>query len=126
MNVMEIPLTPLDPDVYRVEELVTENDLLRNVVKHLWKTYQYHQEYVQYLLRTYDEQSEADFRTVVEKYVTEFENTSPQNLVQSSQTLLHLLQEDLTSADLSVLLNVDPHDVEMALTGHVECVGEIE
>jgi hypothetical protein len=95
-----------------IRHLMEENGLLRDTVRNLWQLYRYHQEYESFLLGTC---SEADFLAVAERYAISFQGMPAQRLTWASLLLINILGEPLTSGDLSVLLNVDVHDLENTL-----------
>lgn len=91
---------------------INENGLFRHVIKNLWQVYKYQQEYQSYLLGGL---SEAEFLAIAEKYATSYQHLPASTLTWTSSVLINLLDNYLTSSDLSVLLNVDPFDMENAL-----------
>jgi hypothetical protein len=95
-----------------IAHLINENVLFRDIVKNLWKLYKYHQEYESFLLGGY---SESEFLSIAERYATSFRHITPSALIWASLLLFNVLDDSLTSSDLSVLLNVDPSQVENTL-----------
>lgn len=98
--------------VQPISNLIDENNILRGVVRNLWQLYKYHQEYESFILGGC---SEAEFLAVAEQYATIFQNMLVQNLTFAASLLLNILDVPLTSSDLSVLLNVDPFNIEQTL-----------
>jgi len=92
--------------------VVHENGLFKAVIKNLWQVYRYQQEYQSFLLGGY---SEEEFLSVAEKYVVTFQSMPPQTVSWASSVMVNVLDNYLTSSDLSVLLNVDPSDIESSL-----------
>ena len=97
------------------DEVITEDRLLilTDVVRNIWQSYKYHQEYESFLLGAC---SEAEFLAASERYATSFRSIPAQSLVFASLLLLNVLDSSLSSSDLSVLLNVDPFDIEQSLS----------
>jgi hypothetical protein len=93
--------------------LMAENAVLKGVVKNLWKVYKYNQEYQSFLLGGC---SEDEFLEIAEKFAAAFDEIPERQLAYASAFLLNLLDEPLTSNDLSVLVNADPYDIEKALS----------
>ena len=92
---------------------MTENIVLKSVVKNLWKVYKYNQEYQSFLLGGC---SEDEFLEIVEKFAASFDEIPEGQIVYASSFLLNLLDDLLTSSDISVLVNVDPYHIEQALS----------
>lgn len=105
--------TPTESVARPVHSLVTENAVLRGVVKNLWKVYRYNQEYQAFLLGG---SSEEEFLAIAERFADEFDEIPEGQLVFASSLLLNLLDESLTSSDVSVLVNADPYHIERALS----------
>ena len=102
-----------------MRDLIKDNTVLATVVKNLWKVYKYHQEYQLFLLGGYSEEA---FRAIADQFAAACDDIPAKQLVYASSCMLSLLGEPLTSSELSVLLNVDPHMIEKALGAaqHVE------
>lgn len=107
-----IYVTSTESVAHPIRNLIAENAVLKSVVKNLWKVYRYNQEYQAFLLGGC---SEEDFLAVAEKFADAFDDIPQGQLVFSSSLLLNLLDEPLTSGDLSVLVNADPYHIEQAL-----------
>lgn len=105
-------IAPTEAVTQPIIRVIDENRLLRDVAKNLWQAYKYHQEYQSFLLGGC---TEAEFLAVAEQYATLFRYMSPETLIWASSFLLNTLNENLTSSDLSVLLNVDPAEIENSL-----------
>ena len=108
-----IYVVPTESVARPIDNLIAENVVLKSVVKNLWKVYRYNQEYQSFLLGGC---SEEDFLAVAEKFADAFDDIPEGQLVFSSSLLLSLLDEPLTSGDLSVLVNADPYHIEQALS----------
>ena len=96
-----------------IQNLIAENVILKGVVQNLWKVYKYNQEYQSFLLGGC---SEEEFLAVAEKFADAFNDIPDGQCVFATSLLLNLLDEPLTSSDLSVLVNVDPYHIEQALS----------
>jgi hypothetical protein len=112
-NPGRIYAAPTESVARPIFNLITENAVLKGVVKNLWKVYRYNQEYQSFLLGGC---SEEDFLAVAEKFADAFDDIPEGQLVFSSSLLLNLLDGPLTSDDLSVLVNTDPYHIEQALS----------
>jgi len=87
------------------EELILENQILKNIIKNLWENHKYNQEYSSYLLGIY---SKEEFISIAKSYAKPINSdVDKDDLIFSSNLLLSFIDEPLTSHDLSVLLNVD-------------------
>jgi hypothetical protein len=106
-------LAPTESVARPIHNLMAENAVLKGVVKNLWKIYKYNQEYQAFLLGGC---SEDEFLAIAEQFAAAFDDIPEEQLVYASSFLLTLLDEPLTSNDLSVLLNADPSDIEKALS----------
>jgi len=93
--------------------VIDENSLFRGVIKNLWDVYKYQQEYQSFLLGGCEEK---EFLEIAEKYAASFHRMPSETLTWTASVLLNVLDNYLTSSDLSTLLNVDPSDVENALS----------
>jgi hypothetical protein len=92
--------------------LYFENSVLRYVVKNQWRSYKYNQEYIHFLLNGY---TEEEFVKVAEQYALPFEHIDKNQLSLGASVILNVLGEEITSGDLSSLLNVDPIELNTAL-----------
>jgi hypothetical protein len=95
--------------------LQNKDDLLKLVIKNLWDTHKYNQEYISFLLGAY---SEDEFLSIAEKYVEEPLKTFSKKEISFALNFLSsvLGNDELTSSDLSILLNQDCSDIESTLT----------
>ena len=99
-----------------IMQLIDEHSFLKEVVKNLWRVYKYHQEYESFLLGGY---TEEEFIAIAEQHAIVFQNIPLEILIWASSFLLNILTEitpELTTSELSVLLNVDPSGIESALS----------
>ncbi|MBW1999854.1 MAG: hypothetical protein JRJ29_18070 [Deltaproteobacteria bacterium] len=97
----------------RLYDLVFRVKVLRDVLRRLWRSNRYHQEYSNLLLGRY---SQEEFLAIAEKYVSDFRtNVSKGQLAAEASIVLDAVQETITSGDLSQLLDVDPAMIEEAL-----------
>jgi len=87
------------------EELISENQILKNIIINLWENHKYNQEYSSYLLGIY---SKDEFMSIAKTYAKPIDtDIDKDDLISSTNLLLSFINEPLTSHDLSVLLNVD-------------------
>jgi len=105
-------LIPTEHVMGPVIRVIDENYLLRDVIKNLWNVYKYQQEYQSFLLGGCEEQ---EFLQIAERYTGSFRHIRAETMTWASSILLDILDNYLTSSDLSVLLNVDPADIEHTL-----------
>ena len=104
--------TPTENVTRPITHLMGENLLLRDIVKNLWQVYKYNQEYQTFILGEY---SDEQFSNIADRYAQPFQPMPQQELIFVSELLLNILAGPMTSSDLSVLLNVDPEDIERTL-----------
>ncbi|PKN30748.1 MAG: hypothetical protein CVU64_02025 [Deltaproteobacteria bacterium HGW-Deltaproteobacteria-21] len=109
------------PFVTHIMAPYLENKILRNVIDNLWKTYQYNQEYISFLLNT---RTRDEFMEAAKKYSLTFRDVDAAGLYYQANVLLQALGQPLTSADLSLLLNVDPNIIENVMPPLLEYNGE--
>jgi hypothetical protein len=96
--------------------LKAENKVLRGVLANQWRAYTYNQEYIQFLLGGY---TDEEFTAIAERYAISFDHIDRDQLKFMALIVLNALpRETITSGDLSFLLNVDPIDVEVALSSY--------
>lgn len=91
--------------------------ILRRIINNCWKTIKYSQEYAAYLQGMMDKEN---FKVVSQKYASEFDRIEDDDIVHLTTFLVETLDEDLTSGDISVLLNVHPERIEKALNSNGE------
>ncbi len=85
-------------------------ELLERVVKNLWRNHKYQEEYESYLLDEYDEE---EFMEIAKKFATRYEQEPEKSiLIQEIQTVLNIIDEELTSSDISFLINYKPQIIE--------------
>ncbi len=93
-------------------------DNCRRIIRNTWKTIKYSQEYISFLQGAVGEKA---FKEVAEGYAVDFDELDDENIAWSAAFLLNTLDEDLSSGELSMLLNVRPERIERALRpGEVE------
>lgn len=106
-------ITDFSSFVNKAGNLFLENKILRQVVKNLWKTYQYNQEYISYLLGTY---SKKEFTEIAKQYAEPFnESVNNTNLMFSLNLISSFLTPPLTSNDYSIMLNVECLNIDSKL-----------
>lgn len=82
-----------------------ENMVLRKSLRNLWKAYSYNQEYISFLLRT---STKEEFLRKAEEFAQCFEVIDKDQLYFGANLLLSVLDQPLSSADLSLFFNIDP------------------
>jgi hypothetical protein len=91
-----------------------ENIALKDMVRNLWSVYLYNQEYIAFLLGSY---TKEQFKQIAKNYAQPFCNTIDKPyLFVASKTAFEVLNQNLTSSDLSLLLNIDTNIVEKKMT----------
>ncbi len=95
---------------FKMHSLLQENRVLKDAVSTLWKTHQYNQEYIAYLIGTY---SKEEFKTIAEQYADPIQECEDQtHLTIAIDILLSTLGSTLSTLDLSILLNFSPSCIE--------------
>jgi len=92
--------------------------VLRNAVTNLWKNHLYGEEYTSYLLGALPQE---EFMAVAAEYAEPMDDEIDDHyLLQASRILFDLLDQPLTSSELSVLLNTDSSTINhrMSLLGY--------
>ena len=82
-----------------------EKEVLSYALKNLWLTHRYNQEYISFLLKTC---SKEKFLSKAREYARSFQEITHDQLAFGANLLLRTFDQPLTSAELSLLLNVDP------------------
>jgi len=88
-----------------------ENIVLKDIVKNLWKNCLYNQEYISYLLNTC---TKKEFLNTSGKFAEPFKKISEDQLYLTTKLILNILNQPLTSGEISLLLNIDPNDLDSA------------
>ncbi len=96
-----------------IQNLLFENSVLRHAFRNQWREHKYNQEYVQYLLGLY---TKEEFLSLAKQFARTFNRIDTSNLTLASAIILDTLGESIDSGDLSQILNVDPTDIELALS----------
>ena len=96
---------------------IFENSVLKHALKNLWNAYQYSQEYNSYLLNLC---TKEEFLKKAQSYAVSFEDIDKTNLSFASELILQTLNQPMTSAEISLLLNVDHKKVENSCSGLLE------
>ena len=94
-----------------------ENMVLRETVRNLWKTHQYNQEYISFLLSTC---TEEEFLAKAEVLSAHFQDISIDQLSFSANLLVDVLGSPLNSAELSLLFNANPNSLNNASSSLLE------
>lgn len=94
-----------------------ENSVLKLALNNLWNAYQYTQEYNSYLLNLC---TKEEFLEKAQSYVMGYKDIDAVQLTFASNLVLNTLNQPMTSAELSVLLNVDHKDIEQSCVGLIE------
>lgn len=83
-----------------------ENEILKRIIRNLWWTYQYNQEYISYLL---DKTSKEEFVELAKTFAQPFQEIDePEQLAFAANIVSNTVGQSLDPVDLSVLLNVEP------------------
>jgi hypothetical protein len=109
---VSIAISPIARIIQPLKDMMDEHYLYGDVIRNLWKIYKYHQEYQSFLLGGC---TEEEFLAVAERYATTFQHMAAGKLMWASLLLFNIMDDSLTSSDLSVLLNVDPSEIENTL-----------
>jgi len=86
-----------------------ENIILRKSLSNLWNAYKYDQEYISFLLET---TTKEEFLRKAEDFAKYFEEIDKDQLYYGANLLLNILDQPLTSADISLFFNIDPNTLE--------------
>jgi len=89
---------------YTFVSLYQTNVVLINALANLWKTHQYDQEYKAFLLGTY---TKDEFKEIAEQYAEPMISACDKTYIENAYNVLtSALKQNLTTIDLSLLLNV--------------------
>jgi len=83
-----------------------ENVILRKSLSNLWNAYKYNQEYISFLLKM---TTKEDFLEKAKEFAQTFEGIDEDQLYYGANLLLNILNQRLTSADISLFFNIDPN-----------------
>lgn len=102
-------------DVFlKMTKVLFENTILRKAVKNLWKTVQYNNEYALFLLGQYDNEQ---FVKIAKKYATRpTADIDKGELVDSAGVIFSVIDSELSSRDLSTILDIDCSLIEATLS----------
>jgi len=100
----------------RIRDIVYTRNLFEESLKNNWKAYKYLQAYSGYLLGSF---SDEEFQEIAEKFASPYFEKKHDDIVNSIGILFEALG-DLDVTDIAQLLDVDPKDVEEAVTQGIE------
>lgn len=86
-----------------------ENVVLRKSLSNLWNAYKYNQEYISFLLKT---TTKEDFLVKAKEFAQPFEEIDEDQLWYGANLLLNILDQPLTSADISLFFNINPNALD--------------
>lgn len=89
-----------------------ENQVLHCALNNLWLTHQYNREYISFLLKT---SSREEFLSKAKEFARSFQELEPELLEAAVHTVMDHLGQSLTSAELSLFLNVEPTSIDNAI-----------
>lgn len=95
-----------------IQNILFENIVLKSTVRNLWHSHKYNQEYTGLLLGTY---TEEEFVGIARQYAKSFSQIDSNQIEQASVVILETLGHTASSDELSLLLNVDPSNIETVL-----------
>ena len=101
--------------IFPLQKIYFENSFLKVILRNQWSTYKYTKEYNCYLLGTY---TQEEFMSIAQQYARPFQKIDDIDLAEAARLTLETLGDNLTSGELSQLLNVDPSDIDAALTSY--------
>jgi len=96
-----------------IRDLLFRTTVLTHIVRNQWKSHKYSQEYTQLLLGAH---TQEEFSVIAREYALPFDKI--EMLADAAAVVFETIHEDLSSGDLSQLLNVDPADIEDALSSY--------
>lgn len=86
-----------------------ENIILRKSLSNLWNAYKYNQEYISFLLKT---TTKEDFLAKAKEFAQPFEEIDEDQLYYGANLLLNILDQPLTSEDISLFFNIYPNALD--------------
>jgi len=90
-----------------------ENIMLRSSIVCLWDNYKYNQEYISFLLGSYDKE---EFKKIAVQYAKSFETSyQKKDILFATKLFFDILKTELSTSDLSILMNVDCDTIENAM-----------
>lgn len=111
---------------FKIRNFIQENVVLVNIMRNLWNTHRYNQEYISYLLGNY---SKEEFITIANAFAEPLQNDITNGyLAVASNVVFTTINQPLTSSDLSIFLNVDSAviDRKMLALGYIPDDSESE
>lgn len=97
---------------YPFVNLIHENYILRTILRNQWRIYRYCLEYNNFLLGNY---TNEDFLNIARQYAQPFLRLTDKQIFEVTSIILGIIEETLTSGEISQLINVDPADIEKVL-----------
>ena len=95
-----------------LRNLIHENYNLRLIIRNQWRIYKYSLEYNNYLLGNY---AKEDFLMVARRYARPFVKMDDLQIISIVDNIFQVIDETLSSGEISQLINVDPADIEKVL-----------
>lgn len=99
------------------------NSIIKFAFQNCWKLVKYQRVYIDYITGGV---SESEFINTARSYAHQFAKIEKTKLAKLASIILSTLGEPIDSADLSELLDADPHEIEDALiSSHIiKSIGE--
>ncbi len=86
--------------------------VLEKSLKNLWNSYKYNEKYIAFLLNM---SSEEEFMQYVEESAPEMEKIEEKQIFLAAHIIHQVIDEPISSIDLSTFFCVDPIDIELAI-----------
>jgi len=113
----EINISAMRTKVFteNLSSVFAENSLLKKIVKNLWNTTKYNNEYIAYLLGQYDDK---EFSYIAKKFAISPSKKIPRReLINNINTLFSVVEdESLTPSEISIMLNADCSLIESTMS----------
>lgn len=96
-----------------ISSIDVERNVLRDTIRNLWQVYRFNQYYIGFLAGGVSKQ---DFAQAADKYACEPRNIEKTEMKAAFHIIYPLICDDeITSKDVAVALNVDPNQLELAI-----------
>jgi hypothetical protein len=88
-----------------LQDITRKYETLETVVKNLWATHQYNQEYISFLLGGY---SKKEFKEIANRFAVHMEICDNPHFIRFASDLIsNTLDQNISTSDISLLLNIE-------------------
>jgi hypothetical protein len=97
---------------YTLNKIISENYILKTIIKNQWQSYNYCWEYNKFLLGNV---TNEEFLIIARWYARHFDKLRDEQILELTSIIFNIIGGTLNSGEISQLINVDPTDIERVL-----------